>query len=558
MPQKKNPDVAELARGKAGRLIGGLTGLLTMLKGLPLTYDRDLQEDKEPAFDAVDTLQLVLPALAGMIAHHDGSTRTGSPRPRRSASRWPPRSPSGWSGQGVPFREAHEVTGAAGGALRGPAMRAGRRHRRRPGRGRRPPDPGGPRGARPCAGRCAARTTPGATGAGPGRRPAGRADARTVQDHRRVGGRDGAGAGVVPAEPPPSTGHVLSGPVLAAGRGCSARVLEVRQSDRGPSRWRLTEVEAYAGRGRPGLARLPRPHRPQRGHVRPGRASSTSTSSTACTGAATSSAGRTGEAARGAAARRRGRRRRGAGPRPPSRRPQRRPSSPAGRPGWPARSAWSAPTPALDLLDPRVPDPAARRHPPSRTPRSATAPGSASPSPPTSPGGSGSPATPRSAPTARAPAAGAWRPDPPPPAPREADRARTADSYRDRDHLERRRAAPWTTCAPHLRAAHDRLAFGAAEVLPADGLAERLLAAEREGRPLRVKLGIDPSGADLHPRPRRGAAQAAPVPGPRPHRGPHRRRLHRPGRRPQRPHQHPRRAHRPSRPRRTRGATSSS
>ena len=62
MPQKKNPDVAELARGKAGRLIGGLTGLLTTLKGLPLTYNRDLQEDKEPVFDAVDTLLLVLPA----------------------------------------------------------------------------------------------------------------------------------------------------------------------------------------------------------------------------------------------------------------------------------------------------------------------------------------------------------------------------------------------------------------------------------------------------------------------------------------------------------------
>ena len=68
MPQKKNPDVAELARGKAGRLIGGLTGLLTTLKGLPLAYDRDLQEDKEPVFDAVDTLLLVLPAMAGLIA----------------------------------------------------------------------------------------------------------------------------------------------------------------------------------------------------------------------------------------------------------------------------------------------------------------------------------------------------------------------------------------------------------------------------------------------------------------------------------------------------------
>ena len=70
MPQKKNPDVAELARGKAVRLtIGGLTGLLTTLKGLPLTYNRDLQEDKEPVFDAVDTLLTVLPAVAGTDRH---------------------------------------------------------------------------------------------------------------------------------------------------------------------------------------------------------------------------------------------------------------------------------------------------------------------------------------------------------------------------------------------------------------------------------------------------------------------------------------------------------
>jgi argininosuccinate lyase len=68
MPQKKNPDVAELARGKAGRLIGDLTALLVVLKGLPLAYDRDLQEDKEPVFDAVDTLLLVLPAVSGMVA----------------------------------------------------------------------------------------------------------------------------------------------------------------------------------------------------------------------------------------------------------------------------------------------------------------------------------------------------------------------------------------------------------------------------------------------------------------------------------------------------------
>jgi len=68
MPQKKNPDMAELARGKSGRLIGNLTGVLTMLKGLPFAYNRDLQEDKEPFFDSIDTVLLVLPAVTGMIA----------------------------------------------------------------------------------------------------------------------------------------------------------------------------------------------------------------------------------------------------------------------------------------------------------------------------------------------------------------------------------------------------------------------------------------------------------------------------------------------------------
>ncbi len=110
MPQKKNPDVAELARGKAGRLIGGLTGLLTTLKGLPLAYNRDLQEDKEPVFDAVDTLLLVLPAMAGLIA----TIRFNPERMARSAA-------SGYAlatdlaeflvRRGVPFREAHEVVG---------------------------------------------------------------------------------------------------------------------------------------------------------------------------------------------------------------------------------------------------------------------------------------------------------------------------------------------------------------------------------------------------------------------------------------------------------------
>jgi argininosuccinate lyase len=111
MPQKKNADIAELARGKAGRLIGDLVTVLTMLKGLPLTYDRDMQEDKEPVFDAVDTLQLVLPALAGMISTMTVRVeRLAAAAPRgytlaTEVAEWLVR-------QGVPFREAHEITGS--------------------------------------------------------------------------------------------------------------------------------------------------------------------------------------------------------------------------------------------------------------------------------------------------------------------------------------------------------------------------------------------------------------------------------------------------------------
>jgi argininosuccinate lyase len=110
MPQKKNPDVAELARGKAGRLIGDLTALLITLKGLPLTYNRDLQEDKEPVFDAVDTLLVVLPAMAGLV----GSLRFHAERLAATAG-------AGYAlatdlaellvRRGVAFREAHEVVG---------------------------------------------------------------------------------------------------------------------------------------------------------------------------------------------------------------------------------------------------------------------------------------------------------------------------------------------------------------------------------------------------------------------------------------------------------------
>lgn len=111
MPQKKNPDIAELARGKSGRLIGNLTGLLATLKGLPLAYNRDLQEDKEPVFDSVETLEALLPAFTGMVTTL-----------RFDTDRMAALAPQGFSlatdvaewlvKQGVPFRQAHETTGA--------------------------------------------------------------------------------------------------------------------------------------------------------------------------------------------------------------------------------------------------------------------------------------------------------------------------------------------------------------------------------------------------------------------------------------------------------------
>ncbi|CAN7412070.1 argininosuccinate lyase [Knoellia sp. LjRoot47] len=110
MPQKKNPDVAELARGKAGRLVGNLGGLLTTLKGLPLAYNRDLQEDKEPVFDSIDTLEVLLPAFSGMVDTLVFDTaRLESLAPQgfslaTDIAEWLVR-------EGVPFRVAHEVAG---------------------------------------------------------------------------------------------------------------------------------------------------------------------------------------------------------------------------------------------------------------------------------------------------------------------------------------------------------------------------------------------------------------------------------------------------------------
>jgi argininosuccinate lyase len=111
LPQKKNPDIAELARGKAGRLIGDLTGFLATMKGLPLSYNRDYQEDKEPLFDAMDQIRLALGAVTGMIA-----TATWVPERMQAAADAETSSATDlaeWLVQrGVPFRDAHAVVGA--------------------------------------------------------------------------------------------------------------------------------------------------------------------------------------------------------------------------------------------------------------------------------------------------------------------------------------------------------------------------------------------------------------------------------------------------------------
>src|SRR3546814_550852 len=112
MPQKRNPDAAELVRAKAGRIVGALTTLLIVMKGLPLSYGKDMQEDKEPTFDAADALALAIAATAGMVR----DLAPNAEAMRRAAT-------SGYStatdladwlvrALGLPFREAHHVTGA--------------------------------------------------------------------------------------------------------------------------------------------------------------------------------------------------------------------------------------------------------------------------------------------------------------------------------------------------------------------------------------------------------------------------------------------------------------
>ena len=187
MPQKKNPDIAELARGKTGRLIGNLTGLLATLKALPLAYNRDLQEDKEPLIDSVAQLELLLPAVTGMTATLTFDT-----------ARMAAMAPAGFSlatdiaewlvRQGVPFRVAHEAAGRCVALAESAGRELDRADRRRAGRDQPCADPGGAGGAhrRGFAG------LPGRSRryrAGPG----GRADStRCKQGSPRIGGGSAA------------------------------------------------------------------------------------------------------------------------------------------------------------------------------------------------------------------------------------------------------------------------------------------------------------------------------------------------------------------------------
>jgi argininosuccinate lyase len=111
MPQKRNPDVAELTRGKSARVIGNLMSLLTLLKGLPMTYNRDLQEDKERLFDTADTVRACLRLMAGMLAHIEVNSEichAAASDPQLLATDLA----EYLVRKGAPFREAHHAVGA--------------------------------------------------------------------------------------------------------------------------------------------------------------------------------------------------------------------------------------------------------------------------------------------------------------------------------------------------------------------------------------------------------------------------------------------------------------
>ncbi len=113
MPQKKNPDAAELVRAKTGRINGSLVALLTIMKGLPLAYSKDMQEDKEQVFDAAENLELAIAAMAGMV--RDMTVRVDRMRAAAGSGFSTATDLADWLVReaGLPFRDAHHVTGRA-------------------------------------------------------------------------------------------------------------------------------------------------------------------------------------------------------------------------------------------------------------------------------------------------------------------------------------------------------------------------------------------------------------------------------------------------------------
>ena len=111
MPQKRNPDAAELCRGKVGRILGALNTVLVMLKGLPLAYSKDMQEDKEPAFDATDNMALCLAAMTGMVT--DMTINAEAMKAAASSGHATATDLADWLVRSldIPFREAHHITG---------------------------------------------------------------------------------------------------------------------------------------------------------------------------------------------------------------------------------------------------------------------------------------------------------------------------------------------------------------------------------------------------------------------------------------------------------------
>ncbi len=130
MPQKRNPDAAELTRAKTGRILGAFSALSLVMKGLPLAYSKDMQEDKVPAFEAFDALEVALAAMTGMVADLKANPEPRWPPRPAPATPPPPTSPTGWCARlALPFRQAHHVAGQAVKRAEALGARAGRRCR---------------------------------------------------------------------------------------------------------------------------------------------------------------------------------------------------------------------------------------------------------------------------------------------------------------------------------------------------------------------------------------------------------------------------------------------